>query len=543
MLPCINFRLLSLTKLDVECCAKFFTQHGPDIRNLIIVDPPLEESHSQSYLRSMARMNLRKIQVILRLTPDLKTLNLRLWNCPRHLNSSSEMDINDQIPFNFPTLQILTIFMQWTNLFTWDILNRVVEVSPNLRVLIVPHWAELEAEGQVMDAVRETISKLQLRGALFNCYRWWGIPIYRVVADTHQKLKSLGLSLESGVNQTWEVVEAQEELLQSQADHLEDLFLSNGSYEPDDNNENALKLRLPVMKKLTSAELCFYHMFPGLDSTKVPFNLDPITPDQVPSLRKLHLYTPYLGLGVIADSPFRTLTQLILQDQEHDYYPGALAQVASRFPNLKKLHNLCILNLSLSDVTLMASSWPDMEDLFLTLKSDRPQTDFNLVLSGVLGKDVPFLCRFTSKSISLFDPSSHVHQKGYLPNRNFKFLELKKCVLNFVAAETESDNWWKEWMESDNKFHVDETSVYLTFLHLPSQLELHLTGDFTVNPPSVCSQTCCQCKAIIELLILVLDAGRSACSAPRSFPGAGLSNGKVGPAPGPMASLFCIDAA
>jgi len=410
VLPFLTSCHHSLTRLDFKSYVKFLT----DIQHLSISDSPLGESHSESCIGAMARRNLSQVQSILELTPNMKTLDLNLFNSPQHLNPTFEMDTQEELPFRFPQLEMLRINVTWTNELIWDFLNKVFASAPNLRVLLVPYWASLEGQ---REAAMETIQRLLLRGVLLSCNSWWGVPMYKAVADT-QKLKWLGVCLASGVYQRWEGVDAQQELLESQADHLETLFLLNGRYKSEDNNENVPKLRLPVMKMLRSASLCFCQIFAvQLDPKKVPFNMDPLTPEHVPSLRRLNLYTPYLGLGVIVDSPFRNLTQLVLQNNEDDYFPGVLRQVASRFPNLKKLHNLCILNLSSSDVALLASSWPDMEDLFLTFKSDRPQTNFNLVLNGVLAEGDspcpgPFLVHFTSKSY-LLTRSSRVHQDMY----------------------------------------------------------------------------------------------------------------------------------
>jgi len=333
-------------------------------------------------------MNLNKVNSVLRQTPNLKRLALVLGNitCPfQALSPSTEMEttVVDHPLFRFPQLEILTISFRWTSPFSRKFLYEILTMGPNLRVLVMADCFLLEESQKdvVLDMMLEALKKLSLKGVVLTPNGLpGGVPIYGAVART-QQLKSLGISLQSGAAQTWEVVEAQQDLLESQADHLENLYLFNGWFEPGENNENVPKLRLPVFKKLRSLSVNFYQLYAErLDPEHVPFNIQPLTPRHVPNLRKLNLYTPYLGLGILADCSFRTVTQLVLQNW--GYYPGALLLVASRFPKLKKLQNLGILNLSSSDTALMGSSWPDMEDLTLTLRSDRPQTDFNLVLSG-----------------------------------------------------------------------------------------------------------------------------------------------------------------
>jgi len=94
--------------------------------------------------------------------------------------------------------------------------------------------------------------------------------------------------------------------------------------------------------------------------------------------------------GLLRNSPFLSVQKLNLDG--HGSHRSVLSDVASRFPNLRKVENLAIhLNLKESELDLIFTSWPKMEDMQLDIMLEDDPLDWetwkkkniNLVFSGI----------------------------------------------------------------------------------------------------------------------------------------------------------------
>jgi len=207
------------------------------------------------------------------------------------------------------------------------------------------------------------------------------VRLWRAISST-QKLTDLKFSLSSGRRRhTRELVQGQENLLRSQAASLEELCIQNWHYEDNEANDHDFKLQLPVMKKLSRLSLSFkYLKHDHSDPEPGPFNIVAIQPAQVPNLQTLKIYPGYLYSGVLANSPFQSVQELVIQEIGSDF--DILPIIGPCFPNLKKLRKL-IIDLGIKEMGMIVKSWPLIEELDILIW---PKEDFNLVASGMSGE-------------------------------------------------------------------------------------------------------------------------------------------------------------
>jgi len=377
--PSLKFNLNGLSWV---VCSNFFTKHGSNIWSMEINESPRGNVHG--FLLS-AKENMKKLRHILKSVPNLKKLTLCFDWIP--LSDPGKFIFNEQelLETTLPLVEHLQL--DFSNPLSPGFLDGLFTLLPNVKTIAIGDGAEYTNQNWELFAI--SMKKLRIRAILQphpNSEDRVPAGLWRALTALEGAPKLEELAMNIGIVpeevKYLDLVQAQQDYINSQADNLEILSLEFGKCTELD--ENTPKFELPLLKNLKQA------VFSSAEwpSSYGNYSLIPMEPDRMPNLRTLY-FDPELmeaNYEVFANAEFTTVEEVHLGKWNNNQNPNGifiLPEIGARFPNLRKITNL---ETSL-DSNVMASivlNLGNIEELELKILEHRGQMkSINLVISGV----------------------------------------------------------------------------------------------------------------------------------------------------------------